>query len=133
DSVVLNLRKIGGRRLLMNYGFFLRFNELLLRNWERFPLPAPSIQAVLLSHAHIDHSGFLPRLGKEGFAGPIYCTRGTADLLKIMLPDAAHLQEEEAEFANRHHTSKHDPALPLFTADDAARVLRLVRPVGFTA
>src|SRR5439155_1269256 len=75
--------------------------------------------------------GFLPRLGKEGFTGPIYCTRGTADLHNVMLPDAAHLQEEEAEFANRHRTSKHDPALPLFAADDAARVLRRVRPVGF--
>ncbi len=126
-----HLLESGASRFLMDCGLFQGLKELRLRNWARFPVPAPSIQAVLLSHAHIDHSGFLPRLGKEGFTGPIYCTRGTADLLKIMLPDAAHLQEEEAEFANRHHTSKHDPALPLFTADDAARVLRLVRPVGF--
>ena len=108
-----HLLESGTSRLLMDCGLFQGLKELRLRNWARFPVPAPSIQAVLLSHAHIDHSGFLPRLGKEGFTGPIYCTRGTADLLKIMLPDAAHLQEEEAEFANRHHTSKHDPPDPV--------------------
>jgi len=91
-----HLLESGASRLLMDCGLFQGLKELRLRNWARFPVPAPSIQAVLLSHAHIDHSGFLPRLGKEGFTGPIYCTRGTADLLKIMLPDAAHLQEEEA-------------------------------------
>ena len=126
-----HLLESGPSRLLLDCGLFQGLKELRLRNWAPSPVPAPSIQSVLLSHAHIDHSGFLPRLGKEGFAGPIYCTRGTADLLRIMLPDAAHLQEEEAEFANRHHTSKHDPALPLFTARDAERVLSLVRPVGF--
>ena len=105
--------------------------ELRQRNWAPCPVPAQSIGGVLLSHAHIDHSGALPRLGREGFRGPIYCTDGTADLLKIMLPDAAHLQEEEAQFANRHQTSKHQPALPLFTTGDADRVLTQVRPVGF--
>ncbi len=121
----------GQARLLLDCGLFQGLKELRQRNWEPCPVPAPSIGGVLLSHAHIDHSGALPRLGREGFRAPIYCTRGTADLLKIMLPDAAHLQEEEAEFANRHQTSKHQPALPLFTTADAERMLTQVRPVGF--
>ena len=126
-----HLIESGQTRLLLDCGLFQGLKDLRLRNWAPCPVPAPSIGGVLLSHAHIDHSGALPRLGREGFAGPIYCTGGTADLLKIMLPDAAHLQEEEAEFANRHHTSKHEPALPLFTVEDAAKVLTQVRPVGF--
>jgi len=121
----------GQTRLLLDCGLFQGLKELRLRNWAPSPVPATSIAGVLLSHAHIDHSGALPRLGREGFRGPIYCTGGTAELLGIMLPDAAHLQEEEAEFANRHRTSKHEPALPLFTTADADRVLTQVRPVGF--
>ncbi len=91
------------------------------------------LDAVILSHAHIDHSGYLPRLVKTGFAGPVYCTRGTAELLRVMLPDAAHLQEEEAAFANRQRTSRHDPALPLFTTEDAAKSLRRLRAIEFGA
>ncbi len=121
----------GQTRLLLDCGLFQGLKELRLRNWAPSPVPATSIAGVLLSHAHIDHSGALPRLGREGFRGPIYCTGATAELLGIMLPDAAHLQEEEAEFANRHGTSKHAPALPLFTTADADRVLTQVRPVGF--
>jgi metallo-beta-lactamase family protein len=121
----------GQTRLLLDCGLFQGLKELRQRNWAPCPVPAAAIGGVLLSHAHIDHSGALPRLGREGFRGPIYCTPGTADLLKIMLPDAAHLQEEEAEFANRHQTSKHQPALPLFTTADADQVLTQVRPVGF--
>ncbi len=121
----------GQTRLLLDCGLFQGLKELRQRNWAPCPVPAASIGCVLLSHAHIDHSGALPRLGREGFRGPIYCTPGTADLLKIMLPDAAHLQEEEAQFANRHQTSKHQPALPLFTTADADRALTQVRPVGF--
>ena len=121
----------GQTRLLLDCGLFQGLKELRLRNWAPCPVPAASIGGVLLSHAHIDHSGALPRLGREGFRGPIYCTPGTADLLKIMLPDAAHLQEEEADFFNRHQTSKHQPALPLFTTADADHVLTQVRPVGF--
>ena len=121
----------GQTRLLLDFGLFQGLKELRLRNWAPSPVPATSIAGVLLSHAHIDHSGALPRLGREGFRGPIYCTGATAELLGIMLPDAAHLQEEEAEFANRHRTSKHEPALPLFTTADADRVLTQVRPVGF--
>jgi metallo-beta-lactamase family protein len=126
-----HLLESGPTRLLLDCGLFQGLKELRLRNWAPCPVPAASIGGVLLSHAHIDHSGALPRLGGEGFRGPIYCTPGTADLLKIMLPDAAHLQEEEAQFANRHRTSKHQPALPLFTTADADRVLTQVRPVGF--
>jgi len=121
----------GQTRLLLDCGLFQGLKELRQRNWAPCPVAAASIGGVLLSHAHIDHSGALPRLGREGFRGPIYCTPGTADLLKIMLPDAAHLQEEEAQFANRHQTSRHQPALPLFTTADADRVLSQVRPVGF--
>jgi len=121
----------GQTRLLLDCGLFQGLKELRLRNWAPSPVPATSIAGVLLSHAHIDHSGALPRLGREGFRGPIYCTGATAELLGIMLPDAAHLQEEEAEFANRHRTSKHEPALPLFTTADADRVLKQVRPVAF--
>lgn len=121
----------GPARLLLDCGLFQGPKALRLRNWAPSPVPAASIDGILLSHAHIDHSGALPRLGREGFRGPIYCTPGTADLLEIMLPDAAHLQEEEAQFANRHRTSRHQPALPLFTTADADRVLTQLRPVGF--
>jgi metallo-beta-lactamase family protein len=121
----------GARRLLMDCGLFQGLKELRLRNWAPPRVDAKSLDAVLLSHAHIDHSGALPRLARAGFAGPVFCTRGTADLLRVMLPDAARLQEEEADFANRHKTSSHDPALPLFTTEDADRILGRVRPVDF--
>lgn len=119
----------GQARLLLECGLFQGLKELRLQNWSPLPFDPASLHAVLLSHAHIDHSGYLPRLAKVGFRGPIYCTGGTADLLGIMLPDAAHLQEEEAEYANRHGTSKHKPALPLFTVEDARKALGLVKPV----
>ena len=126
-----HLLEDGTTRLLMDCGLFQGLKELRELNWAPSRVDPRSLNAVLLSHAHIDHSGYLPRLAKDGFGGPIFCTRGTADLLKIMLPDAAHLQEEEAEFHNRHKTSRHDPALPLFTTEDADRALGLVRPVDF--
>lgn len=119
----------GQARLLLECGLFQGLKELRLQNWAPPPFDPAGLGAVLLSHAHIDHSGYLPRLAKAGFSGPIYCTSGTADLLRIMLPDAAHLQEEEAEYANRHGTSKHTPALPLFSVEDAEKALGLVRSV----
>jgi metallo-beta-lactamase family protein len=128
-----HLLEYGAARLLLDCGLFQGLKELRARNWAPPPLDPESLGAVLLSHAHVDHSGYLPRLVKDGFGGPIYCTEGTAALLEIMLPDAAHLQEEEAAFANRHRTSRHDPALPLFTARDAERVLRQVRRIRFDA
>ncbi|HEY7041242.1 MAG TPA: MBL fold metallo-hydrolase [Methylomirabilota bacterium] len=126
-----HLLEDGPARVLLDCGLFQGLKALRLRNWSRPPVDPKSLGAVILSHAHIDHSGYLPRLCRDGFTGPIYATGGTADLLNVMLPDAAHLQEEEAEFANRHNTSKHDPALPLYTTEDAARALAQVKRVDF--
>jgi metallo-beta-lactamase family protein len=126
-----HLLEVGGHRLLLDCGLFQGLKALRERNWQPFPFEPASIDAVLLSHAHLDHSGALPLLVRRGFRGPIYCTPGTADLLEVLLLDAAHLQEEEASFANRHRTSKHAPALPLYSVDDAHAALRLLRPQPF--
>jgi metallo-beta-lactamase family protein len=126
-----HLLENGPRRVLLDCGLFQGLKELRQRNWAAPPVDPRSLSAVILSHAHIDHSGYLPRLCRDGFTGPVYCTPGTRDLLKVMLPDAAHLQEEEAEFATRHRTSSHDPALPLYTTEDAERALARVQPVDF--
>lgn len=127
----LHLVVTGERRLLLDCGLFQGLKALRLRNWDR-RLPDPrAIDAVVLSHAHIDHSGYLPLLARKGFHGPIYCTSGTADLLQVVLPDAAHLQEADAERANRHGYSKHRPALPLYTLEDAHAALALVEPCGY--
>jgi len=120
-----------GARLLLECGMFQGLRELRARNWEAPPVQPGTLAAVLLSHAHIDHCGYLPRLVRDGFEGPIFCSPGTADLLKIMLRDAARLQEEEADFRNRNGATRHRPALPLFTVADAERALRLVKPVAF--
>jgi metallo-beta-lactamase family protein len=120
-----------GARLLLECGMFQGLRELRARNWEAPPVQPGTLAAVLLSHAHIDHSGYLPRLVRDGFEGPIFCSPGTADLLTIMLRDAARLQEEEADFRNRNGATRHRPALPLFTVVDAERALRLVKPVAF--
>ncbi len=118
-----------GRRLLVDSGLFQGYKALRLRNWEALPVPAVDIDAVILTHAHIDHSGYLPLLARRGFRGPVFCTHATAELCQILLPDCGHLLEEEAEFANRHGTSRHQPALPLYTRDDALRCLRLFKPL----
>ena len=125
------LVEAGGVALLLECGMFQGLRELRARNWAAPPVDPTKLAAVLLSHAHIDHSGYLPRLVRDGFAGPIFCSPGTADLLRIMLPDAARLQEEEAEYRNRRGITRHRPALPLFTTEDAEHALRLVRPVPF--
>ena len=117
-----------GAQVLLDCGLFQGEKQLRLRNWNALPFVAREISAVVLSHAHIDHSGALPLLVKQGFHGPIHCTTGTADLLAIMLLDSAHLQEEQATFANRHGFSRHHPALPLYSVDDAEQVLRLLAP-----
>lgn len=93
------------------------------------PIDLARLRAVILTHAHIDHSGYLPRIVAKGYRGPVFATAGTCDLLTVMLPDAAHLQEEEARYANRKGYSKHAPALPLYTVQDAERALQLLRPV----
>src|SRR3989338_2891373 len=107
----------GGRRLLVDCGLYQGLREFRLRNWDRLPVDPASIDWVVLTHAHIDHTGYLPRLLKDGFKGRVYATRATADLVKFLLPDWAHLQEEEAAYHNKRGTSKHKPALPLYTAE----------------
>jgi metallo-beta-lactamase family protein len=121
-----------GRRILIDCGLFQGIKELRQRNWSKPAFEARRVEAVVLSHAHIDHSGYLPLLVRHGYRGPIYCTSGTADLLGVLLPDAAHLQEEEAATANRYGYSKHRPALPLYTVEHAQAALRLIesRPYG---
>ena len=113
-----------GRRLLVDCGLFQGYKQLRLRNWERPPFNPRRLDAVVLTHAHLDHSGYLPVLIREGYRGPIYATEATCELLAIMLLDSGRLQEEEAECANRHGYSKHHPARPLYTEDDARRTLK---------
>src|SRR5581483_1948030 len=101
------------------------------RNWQDLPITANEIEAVILTHAHLDHCGWIPRLVKQGFRGSIYATPATIDLCSIILPDSGHLQEEDAEFHNRHKTSKHDPALPLYTEEEANACMQYFKPVNF--
>lgn len=121
------LLTIGDSRILFDCGLFQGLKELRLRNWETFPIDPSTIDAVVISHAHIDHTGYLPKLVKEGFNGPIYCTRPTADLMEIMLLDSAKLQEEEATFAHRKGYSKHSTPLPLYGTEDAKLVFTLLK------
>jgi metallo-beta-lactamase family protein len=125
------LLEIEGTTLLVDCGLFQGLKSLRERNWTDPPVDPASIHAVVLTHAHLDHTGFLPRLVAKGLRGRIFCTPGTADLCRLVLPDAARLQEEDAREANRHGYSKHSPALPLFTESDAFRALSQLQPVGF--
>ncbi len=120
-----------GRRVLFDCGLFQGLKEFRLRNWEDFPEPPGSIDAVVLTHAHLDHVGYLPRLVAHGFEGRAFCTPGTRDLCQLVLPDAAKIQEEDARQANRHGYSKHHPALPLYDAADAQRALTRLHPVSY--
>lgn len=115
--------------LLIDCGLFQGYKQLRLRNRTPLPIAPDGINAVLLTHAHLDHSGYLPLLVKEGFAGKVYSTKGTQDLCKILLPDSGHIQEEDAAFANRHGFSKHSPAMPLYTRQDALDCLPLIKAV----
>jgi metallo-beta-lactamase family protein len=117
------LLELGGRRLLIDCGLFQGVKALRERNWEPLPFPVQSLDAVLLTHAHIDHSGYLPRLRQAGYTGKVLCTPGTRDLLGVLLPDAGYLQEEEARHANLHGYAHHAPALPLYTREQAEAVL----------
>ena len=117
------------KRVLVDCGLFQGPRALRDRNWQEAPFPAASVDAVLLTHAHIDHTGYLPRFVKQGFRGPVYCSRGTAELLRILLPDSARLQEEEADYRNRHKVTRHTPALPLYTEADAEAALQLLQVV----
>jgi metallo-beta-lactamase family protein len=124
------LIETGKTRVLVDCGLFQGLKELRERNWQEPPFDPRSLTAVLITHAHIDHTGYLPRLVKQGFHGPVYCSRGTADLLKILLPDSGRLQEEDADYRNRHQLTKHQPALPLYTEKDAYASLELIRPLA---
>ena len=118
-----------GARVLIDCGLFQGQRELRERNWQEPPFDVARVDAVIITHAHIDHTGYLPRFVRHGFRGPVFCSRGTADLLKILLPDAARLQEEEADYRNRHKLTKHSPALPLYTEQDARETLKLIQVV----
>ena len=126
------LIETSGARVLVDCGMFQGLKELRERNWQDPPFDPAALDAVLITHAHIDHTGYLPRLVAQGYKNPIYCSRGTADLLKVLLPDAARLQEEDADYRNRHNLTKHKPALPLYTEDDARAALALVQPLANT-
>ncbi len=126
-----HLLELGGRRVLVDCGLFQGLKPLRERNWQPFPVKPSSIDAVVLTHAHLDHSGYLPRLVREGFRGDVICTAATADLAELLLLDSAKIQESDAEFANRHGFSKHQPALPLYGKHDAERAIERLRPLAF--
>ena len=120
-----------GASVMVDCGLFQGLKALRQRNWERLAVNPASVGAVVLSHAHIDHSGYLPLLVRNGFPGHVYCTRATFDLCKILLPDSGHLQEEQARYANTQGISRHKPALPLYTVDDAIRALKRITPMDY--
>ena len=120
-----------GRRILVDCGLFQGYKQLRERNWARFPVAPSSIDAVLLTHAHLDHSGYLPLLARNGFSGPVLCTTATLELCRLLLPDSGHLMEADAQFANRHGFSKHKPAAPLYDREDAERSLDLLASRSF--
>lgn len=120
-----------GRKVLVDCGLFQGQKPLRQRNWQPLPLPPSSLDAIVLTHAHIDHTGGLPRVVRDGFDGPVYATPGTRDLVALLLPDSAHLHEEEARYANKEGFSKHRPALPLYTVADAERAVKLVETFGY--
>jgi metallo-beta-lactamase family protein len=126
------LLETGPSRILIDCGLFQGLKALRERNWQPLPIRPDSLDAVVLTHAHLDHCGYLPRLVAGGFRGRVFCTPGTRDLCSLVLPDSANIQEEDARDANRQGYSKHHPALPLYTANDAARALEQLQPVGFS-
>ena len=126
-----HLLTVDNHRVLIDSGLFQGLKELRERNWQALPIRPDSIETVVLTHAHLDHCGYLPRLVSQGFKGRIFCTAATADLAKIVMADAAKLQEEDAERANRKGYTRHTPALPLFTSEEAERATRLLQPVGY--
>lgn len=120
-----------GRQVMVDCGLFQGYKHLREMNWEPFPVDVSHLDGVVLTHAHLDHSGALPLLLRNGYRGPIYTTPGTIDLCHLLLPDSGRLQEEEADYLNRHKASKHKPALPLYTEEDAQHVLRYMQAVSF--
>jgi metallo-beta-lactamase family protein len=128
-----HLIEADGRRYLVDCGLFQGLKNLRELNWSSFPIDPKSIDAVLLTHAHLDHSGYLPKLVRDGFRGPIFCTHATMDVSELILKDSGHLQEKDAEFANRQGYSKHKPALPLYGFKDAVRAMERFAPVEIHA
>ena len=120
----------GEQRLLVDCGLFQGYKQLRLRNWNPLLVTPTDVDAVLLTHAHLDHSGYLPLLYRQGFRGRVHATAATCDLCGILLPDSGHIQEEDAAFLNRHGYTKHSPALPLYGKHDALLSLQLLHPVG---
>jgi metallo-beta-lactamase family protein len=120
-----------GTQVLIDCGLFQGKKEWRERNWQDVPIAAHEIECLILTHAHLDHCGWIPRLVKQGFRGPIYATPSTIDLCSIILPDSGHLQEEDAAFHNKFKTSKHDPALPLYTLEEAQECLQYFKPLEF--
>lgn len=125
------LLRSAGAKVLVDCGLFQGFKQLRERNWAGLPVDPSTLDAVVLTHAHLDHSGYLPLLVRSGFRGKIFCSAATHDLCKILLPDSGHLQEEDAAFLNRHRLTKHSPALPLYTEQDARTALNFFAPVDF--
>lgn len=125
------LLKLDNKTIMIDCGLFQGLKELRLRNWVKFPVDPKTIDIVILTHAHIDHSGYLPVLMKNGFHGKVYCTHATRDLCAVLLPDSGFLQEEEAKNANKYGYSKHQPAVPLYTRADAEKTLELFHPLDY--
>jgi metallo-beta-lactamase family protein len=123
------LLEAAGERLMIDCGLFQGAKELRLRNWSALPIPASRVDWVVLTHAHLDHTGYIPRFAKQGFRGLVYATAATFELCKLLLPDSGHLQEEDARYANKKGFSRHKPALPLYTYEDAVSSLNLFRTV----
>lgn len=117
------LLESNGKKVLVDCGMFQGLVELRQKNWDPQPFDATELDAIIITHAHIDHTGFLPRLVKLGFRGNVYTSKATRDLLKILLPDAGRLQQEEADYRNRHDLTHHDPALPLYDEAEAKEAL----------
>jgi metallo-beta-lactamase family protein len=126
-----HLLEADGQRLLVDCGLFQGLKSLREQNWKPLPIPADSVDAVVLTHAHLDHSGYLPKLVKDGYRGRIHSSSATGDVAKLILLDSAHLQEKDAEDANRHGYTKHRPALPLYRVHDAERAIEQFSPVTF--
>ncbi|MEO7454061.1 MAG: MBL fold metallo-hydrolase [Fimbriimonadales bacterium] len=126
-----HLISVSGKKYLLDCGLFQGRKEISELNWKPLPIAPHEIDAVIITHAHIDHIGYLPKLWKDGFRGPIFCTKATADIIRLSLPDSGEIQEEFARYANKKGFSRHKPALPLYTADDAYAVCKLLSTLDF--